>query len=202
MRKKTHQNNIKFFQIRQQLRFPFFGPLSCQALIFSFQQPEREPGVPKPFPGCQKGAPEVAKVLPPPNGNHGAGYPQPRQLLGHFCPKPAASRARSRLNGWRHWASRLWKPRLPESLPSSLPAARQRASASAQASRILPSALLSDFSWRECLSFLLGCCMCGPTLHFLAAPACGHGSQFVGMWPQHILCHTWHLFPLPFQSQI
>lgn len=92
------------------------------------------------FPGCQKGAAEVAKLLASPNGNHGAGHPQPRQLLGHIYPKPADSRARNILNGW---ASRPWKPRLPESLPSSLPASRQRASASAQVSRNLLSALLS-----------------------------------------------------------
>lgn len=48
---------------------------------------------PGPFPGCQKGTAEVAKLLPSPNGNHGAGYPQPRQLLGHISPKPGGYRS-------------------------------------------------------------------------------------------------------------
>lgn len=71
---------------------------------------------PSPFPGCQEGTAEVARPLAPLQGNHGAGYPQPRQLLGHVYAKPAATGARSSLNGWEALSQQTLETLAPRAL--------------------------------------------------------------------------------------
>lgn len=72
------------------------------------------------FPGCQKGTAEVARLLASPNGNHGAGYPQPRQVLGHIYPKPVDTGARSSLNGWEAPSQQALETQTPWELAKQL----------------------------------------------------------------------------------
>lgn len=120
IRKKSIKTILSFSKLGNSWDSHFLVPQAASHSYFLSSEPRGSQVSPSPFPGCQEGAAEVARPLAPPQGNHGAEYPQPRQLLGHGYAKPADTGARSSLNGWEALSQQTLETQTPRQLAKQL----------------------------------------------------------------------------------